>query len=253
MDKMIKRGIGSDLFERYENEFDSNSAYRVAANASVKNGIANAAVNYEKLRKNDFNFSIELKSGSITNQQSSGRCWIFAALNTFRYELMKKNDIEDFELSQNYLFFYDKLEKANYFLESVLKTLDEDVDGRVYSWISSMPLGDGGQWDMIVNLVNKYGICPKDAYPDSANSIASRGFTQVLTKMVREDGAKLRIAAKNGAREPELRRMKEDMLSEVYRVLVIALGKPPVKFDFVAYTKDKKLIQEWHRNNPQSK
>ena len=245
MDKMIKRGIGGDLFERYENEFDSNNAYRVAANASVKNGIANAAVNYEKLRKNDFNFSIELKSGSITNQQSSGRCWIFAALNTFRYELMKKNDIEDFELSQNYLFFYDKLEKANYFLESVLKTLDEDVDGRVYSWISSMPLGDGGQWDMIVNLVNKYGICPKDAYPDSANSIASRGFTQVLTKMVREDGAKLRMAAKGGAREEELRKMKEDMLSEVYRVLVIALGKPPVKFDFVAYTKDKKLIQEF--------
>ncbi len=239
------KGLSLTKIKSYSNDFNTNPAYKVAANASVKNGIANAAVNYQRARENDFNFTIELKQGSITNQEASGRCWIFAALNTFRQELMKKNNIADFELSQTYLFFWDKLEKANYFLETVLQTLDEPVDGRLYSWISLMPLGDGGQWDMIVNLINKYGLCPKDAYPDSANSKASRSFVQLLTKMVREDGAKLRKEAKKGTKEADLRKMKEEMLSEVYRVLVIALGEPPVTFDFTAHTKDDKLIQEY--------
>lgn len=239
------KAITLAALKKYSDEFNDCPQYRVAANASVKNGIAKAAVDYRAIRKNDYNFTIDLKSGSITDQQNSGRCWIFAALNFFRYELMKKNNIEDFELSQSFLFFYDKIEKANYFLETVLQTLDEPVDGRLYSWISTMPLGDGGQWDMIVNLINKYGLCPKDNYPDSYNSLNSWIFTELLTKRLREDAALLRKKAQDGATEQQLRTMKEDMLSEIYRVLVIALGEPPVSFDFVAHTKDDKTIQEY--------
>ncbi len=235
---MSNKEISLSKIEEYSNDFNSNSAYLVAANASVQNGFNNAAINYKAARETDPNFTIELKQGSITNQGGCGRCWLFAACNTFRYELMKKNNIDDFELSQNYLFFWDKIEKANYYYESVIKTVDEPVDGRLYDWINRMPLGDGGQWDMVVNLVNKYGICPRSAYPDGANSLNSRGFVGTLTKKVREDAVLLRNAIKEGKSEEEVQALKDGMLKEDYRILAIALGEPPVKFDWTCKTKD---------------
>ncbi|MBQ1447812.1 MAG: C1 family peptidase [Erysipelotrichaceae bacterium] len=237
--------VTKSTIKDFSKSFNSEKANLIAANASVKNGLLNAAIDYKALRKNELNFSIELKQGSITNQRASGRCWIFAGLNVFRFELMNKNNIADFELSQNYLFFWDKLEKANYYLESMLKLVDEPVDGRLYSWINMGPLGDGGQWDMIVNLVNKYGLCPKDAYPESANSVNSRFFVSYLTSKLREDAVALRKMVKAGKSDKEVQAAKQEMLNEVYRTLVIALGEPPLEFDFVAHTKDDKLIQEF--------
>lgn len=105
-----------------------------------------------------FNLSIPHEGGPVTNQRSSGRCWIFAACNTFRIAIMQKHNIQAFELSQSYLFFWDKVEKANYFLETVLANAGEEVDGRLFTALNASPVGDGGQWDMIVNLVEKYGF-----------------------------------------------------------------------------------------------
>jgi bleomycin hydrolase len=166
-------------------------------------------------------------------------------MNTLRYEVIHKWKLNDFELSQNYIFFYDKLEKANYFLESVLKTLDEPVDGRLYSYINSMPLNDGGQWDMFANLIAKYGIVPKDAYPETANSENSRYFVAYLTSKLREFAIELRTASAQGADLEALRTRKAQQLETVYRVLVIALGQPPEQFDFTAKDKDGGLLQDF--------
>lgn len=237
--------ITEEKLIEYSDNFNSSKANLIAANAAAQNGIINAAVNYQAKRKIADTFTISLKQGSITNQKASGRCWLFSALNTFRFEFMQKYNVEDFELSQNYLFFYDKLEKVNYYLESMLQITDEPVDGRLYSWINSMPLNDGGQWDMFVNLVNKYGVCPKEAYPDSANASASRDFVSYLTSKIREFAVVLRKEKLAGASMERLQSIKEDMLNDVYRVLVISLGEPPKSFDWNIKTKDGKLIQEF--------
>ncbi|MCR4715981.1 MAG: C1 family peptidase [Lachnospiraceae bacterium] len=237
-------GISKTLLNSMSKDFNSDERNLVAANSAVKNGVLESAIDYREVGKLPFTFSIDLKQGKITNQRSSGRCWIFSALNTFRYEIIKKYNLETFELSQNYLFFYDKLEKSNYFLENVIKTIDEPVDGRLYQFLNSDPLCDGGQWDMIVNLVNKYGIVPKSAYDDAANAKNSRWFDQFVTSKLREDASILRNM--KGASKAEFKKTKESMINEIYRMLVISLGEPPKAFDFTLRDKDDKVIQEFN-------
>ncbi len=238
-------GISFDEIGMMSKAFHSDRANEIAARASVQNGVMEAATDYEAARKYPMTFSIDLKQGKITDQKSSGRCWIFAALNTFRYELIKKYKLDTFELSQNYLFFYDKLEKSNYYLESVLKTADEPITGRLYSFINNDPIGDGGQWDMISNLVEKYGIVPKDAYPDAKASISSRVFDQYITTKLREDAKTLREMKNSGAGADEIKKTKTLMLNVIYRMLCISLGEPPKKFDLTLRDKDDRVYQEF--------
>jgi bleomycin hydrolase len=190
-------------------------------------------------------FSIEVPTTKITNQKQSGRCWMFAALNTFRFQVIKKLNLETFELSQSYTLFYDKLEKSNYFLESILETLDEPTNGRLISYLLMAPLNDGGQWDMLCNLVRKYGLVPKDVMPESKSSSATREMNDCLTRKLREDACILRTAHANGASKEELAAKKESMLQEIYRILCICLGEPPKTFDFEYRDKDK----EFHRDS----
>ena len=159
--------VSSKQLKQMEADFNAKRANIIASNAAVSNGVIAASADYREVRKYPFTFSIDLKQGDITDQKNSGRCWIFAALNTFRYELIKKYNLKTFELSQNYIFFYDKLEKANYFFLNAINLKDEDVSGRLYSFLNSDPLCDGGQWDMLANIVRKYGVVPSYAYPDS--------------------------------------------------------------------------------------
>ncbi|EMD00653.1 hypothetical protein BAUCODRAFT_566432 [Baudoinia panamericana UAMH 10762] len=174
-----------------------------------------------------FNLTITHEGSPVTNQRSSGRCWIFAATNVFRVAVQQKYDIEKFELSQAYLFFWDKVEKANYFLESILDTADQPVDGRLVSSLMSSPVGDGGQWDMIVNLVSKYGIVPQSLYPDSWNAQNSSFMDRLLTTKLREDGLKLRSLLKQSASVNEITDAKEGMMREIVRILTLSLGPPP--------------------------
>ena len=230
---------------RFHDDFASDRANLVAANAAVRNGIMESAADYDAARKLPDTFSVDLKQGKITNQKSSGRCWIFSALNTFRFEMMKTYNLETYELSQNYLFFYDKLEKSNYYLESVLKTLGEPVDGRLFSFLSAAPLGDGGQWDMFASLVEKYGVVPKEAYPDAASAENSRWMDLYLTSKLREDGITLRTMSESGVPVEALQVVKKDMLKEIYRMLCISLGEPPKTFDLTFKNKDDKVYQEF--------
>ncbi|KAB8289899.1 aminopeptidase C [Bifidobacterium avesanii] len=230
--------ITPEQLKQYSEAFNADRANLVAANASVSNGILEAATAYRGVRALPRTFSVELKQGSITNQRHSGRCWMFASLNTLRYELMHKWNLEDFEFSETYLFFYDKIEKANHYLENILKTLDEPTDSRLFQEVNGYPVGDGGWWQMFVNLVKKYGLVPKDAYPESANSKDSGAFEQYLTTKVREFAAELRDAHKAGKSEDELRAMKTEMMGTVYRICAIALGEPPAAFDVLLRVKD---------------
>ena len=175
----------------------------------------------------NFNITLPFEGSPVTNQRSSGRCWIFAACNVFRIAVQQKYDIKSFELSQSYLFFWDKVEKANYFLESILDTVKEDVDSRIVSALMASPVGDGGQWDMIVNLVDKYGIVPQTLYPDSWNAQNSAVMDRLLTTKLREDAITLRKLRATRAQTEKIVEAKEKMMQEVVRIVTLCLGPPP--------------------------
>lgn len=220
------------------NDFARDAAYVVAKNAVTSNGIVKSARVPERVAAATTSFSIQVTpQGAITNQKSSGRCWMFAALNVMRREVMVKHNLETFELSQTYPLFWDKLERSNWFLGNVLDMLDEPLEGREWAYLLADPLCDGGQWDMFVSLVRKYGVVPKEAMPETACSSATREMDTYLTKLLRSDAAELRRAHEAGASAQELAGRVPAMLQAVRRILCTCLGEPPVTFDFRARTK----------------
>lgn len=233
------KAIKPQLLRDYSKHFNGERANLVAANAAVSAGVLKAATDYRGVRELPRDFSIELKQGSITDQERSGRCWMFASLNTLRYELMHRWNLEDFEFSESYLFFWDTMEKSNTYLENVLSTLDRPSDDRLFEIINDGPSDDGGWWQMFAALVNKYGLAPKSAYPESANSRNSDDFKQYLNSKLREFAIELRRRhAADGTGVEELRAIKDEYMSVVYRICSIALGEPPERFDFLARVKD---------------
>ena len=190
----MQKEITRETEEKFEKSFESDRKNRVAMNSVVKNGINAAAENFAAFRETRHEFSITIETGEITNQKASGRCWMFAALNVMRLEIMEKLNLETMELSQNYPLFYDKLEKSNYFLENIIETLEEPLDGRLVNYLLTDPLCDGGQWDMFANLVEKYGVVPKDAMPESAASSQTAEMDRYLTRKLREFACALREA-----------------------------------------------------------
>ncbi len=236
--------IETAQLESFEKDFAADPAKRVAQLAVTTNGVNKSATDPFVQREDRHQFSIQLETGNITNQKSSGRCWMFAALNTMRVEVMRRLNLEHFELSQNYTLFYDKLEKSNYFLENILDTLDEPTNGRLISHLLMAPLNDGGQWDMLCNLVEKYGVVPKDAMPETACSSSTREVTYYMTRKLREFACVLREGHAAGKTAEQLREQKEAMLRCIYNMLCIALGNPPKTFTLEARDKDKKFIRE---------
>jgi len=204
----------------------------VMKNAIIANGIEKVAFNNSSRIGLQNSFTHEIKSGKVTSQEKSGRCWMFAGLNLFRYPAVKNLNIDDFEFSQNYLMFYDKLEKANYFLESVIRTVHEDIYSRIVMWLLRDPLQDGGQWDMFVNLINKYGAVPKNIMPETFHSGNSALMNQLLTLQLRSWASLLRSMHSKGSNEEDLRLKKSELISEFYRLLTYFLGEPPMKFHF---------------------
>jgi bleomycin hydrolase len=216
---------------------------------AVRNGILNVglddtALNHSSKIAHRHVFSLELPTGKITSQEKSGRCWLFAGLNTMRYKIMQKRKLENVELSQSYLMFFDKLEKANYFLENILDTLEEDSDSRLIMWLLQDPLQDGGQWDMFTSLVEKYGIVPKDAMPETYSSSHSSRMNSILTRVLRGNAAALRKQFRKGHKNAELRTRKAEMLKEFYRLLTLFLGLPPESFTWEYTDKDKQFHRE---------
>ncbi len=201
----MEKNLTLEQLDAYEKSFDAGRANQVAMRAVTTNGVVKAATNGAVYRRDRHQFSISLEQGNMTNQKQSGRCWMFAALNTMRFAVMKKLDLDTFELSQNYTLFYDKLEKANYFLESILETLEEPTGGRLMAHLLMAPLNDGGQWDMFCSLIEKYGVVPKDAMPETACSSATREINGYMTRKLREFACTLREGHQNGKALEELR------------------------------------------------
>lgn len=223
---------------------EANPEVALRMNAVTRVGADEAAMKFSGAIETQHVFSNEVEAGKITNQKSSGRCWLFAAMNTMRVEVMKRCGLEDFELSQAYMMFWDKLEKCNFFLESILDTADEPQDSRIIHWLLTSPYGDGGQWDMVVSLVEKYGVVPKRAMPESFSSSNSGKMNDILTVKAREYAMTLRNACHEGKNMQELQAMKQAMVEETYRLLCIFLGTPPDEFTFECRNKEKAFFRE---------
>ena len=236
--------IVADDIRRFDEAFAGEAANALALNAVTQSGIAAAALNRAVVNRIDHTYSDLIQTPEATNQKSSGRCWLFAGLNTLRLAAMAKMGLEKFELSQAYMMFWDKLEKANFFLENIIATRDEPLDGRLMMHLLAEPITDGGQWDMFVNLIDKYGVVPKVAMPETHGSSKSGPMNAVLTARLREDAAALRGLAGGGASVDELRQAKGAMVRQVHRMLCIHLGRPPERFVWEWRDKDK----QFHRH-----
>lgn len=205
-------------------------------------GLRRAARVPEGVAANALQFDVEVKQGERTNQERSGRCWMFASLNTMRYRTIKKFNLKTFELSQAYPLFFDKLEKSNWFLENVLDTLEEPLDGRLMAHLLADPIGDGGQWDMFKSLVRKYGVVPKEAMPETACSRNTHDMDACLTRYLRGAAKRLRETADAEATTNDLLAMKKEMMGDVWHLLVTCLGEPPARFGVRLRDKDDKVV-----------
>ena len=209
-------------------------------NAVCASPLAKAALNRERVAAIDHSFSVHLTEGEVTSQMQSGRCWLFAALNVFRAQARTSMAIDDkFELSQNYFTFWDKLEKANLFLESILSNLKEPEGSRLLDWLLASPIQDGGQWHMFVSLAKKYGAVPKTVMPETDSSSATGPMVFQITRVLRDAAWRWREEARRGVPEAEIRAQKPELLKTVYRMLSIHLGQPPREFSWQWRDKDR--------------
>lgn len=236
--------ITKEFLQNSREKFYKDRANRVAQRAAVNNGLVEASVDRVEDERNRHTFNIELKEKEIRNQKQSGRCWMFAALNLMEYKLCRKYNLKGFELSKNYTLFFDKLERCNYFLDSIIRTLDEDLDGRLVSHILTDPMGDGGQWDMIKNIIKKYGLVPSYAMKESVNSSATANLNNYLTKILRMYAKNLRDSYKEEKDLEKLKKMQEEYMKKIFDVLSISLGTPPEKFDFEVRNEDEEFISD---------
>jgi bleomycin hydrolase len=223
-------GLTDETINKIRSSFKMDERTRAMYNAITNNDIKSLALNRDILRHNNDIFSNKIDAKGITNQKSSGRCWLFAGLNVLRPEVMKKHNLKSFELSQNYLAFWDKLEKANTFLEHIIEFRDHDVMDRQMEFILRHPIPDGGYWENVVNLVEKYGVVPKEIMPETNSSANTGMMNTLLSRKLRSDAVKLRRMHKNNKSLEKLRARKDKMLTEVYKMLVMNLGEPPREF-----------------------
>lgn len=230
----------------FQADYQAQSQNRVLERAVTKNGVRNASFDWHAQATNDPHFSIDLATGDVSDQKQSGRCWMFAALNTMRHDMQAKFNLPDnFELSQSYQFFWDKFEKANYFYENVINTAELPHDDRKVAWLMATPQQDGGQWDMMVALIEKYGVVPQSAMPETYNSSKSREINEVLNHQLRHDAVILRQLVNDyGVEDERINQTRQEMLNRVYRMLALAFGEPVQSFDFEY--RDKKS-KEFHR------
>ena len=239
----MSRGVTKAQIEEFRKSFDSDPSATVAQNAVSNADLSTLALRRDLVQDMDFSFSTKLDDWNATNQRRSGRCWLFATLNLFRVGAMKKMNLKKFEFSQAHIHFWDKLERANHFLEAILETSDRPVDDRTIHFLLSDPIGDGGQWNMATNLIRKHGLVPMSAYPESHSSSNTRSMNTVLKDILRTTANEIRKILDDGGSNNEARRHKEGRMKEIWRVLCIHLGTPPEKFDWQWRDKD----NEFHR------
>ncbi|WP_342986959.1 aminopeptidase C [Streptococcus parasanguinis] len=236
----LTKEFTDQLYANYE----TNVKYAALENAVTHNGIHASLETRKSAVENTPVFSLDLTKDKVTNQKASGRCWMFAALNTFRHKMISSFQLEDFELSQAHTFFWDKYEKSNWFLEQVIATADQELTSRKVAFLLQTPQQDGGQWDMVVSLFEKYGVVPKSVYPESISSSNSRELNTYLNKLLRQDAQILRDLIHSGADSEAVASKKQALLQEIFNFLAMSLGLPPREFDFSYRDKDNQFHSE---------
>ncbi len=234
-----RRAIDESDFERFTKQFESNPAYRLAQNAVTNTSLDDVALDRSVVTSMDKSMSHHLDDWEVTNQKQSGRCWLFAGVNLLRVGAAKSMEVKDFEFSQNHLLFWDKLEKANFWLEAVIETAGRDVDDRTVAHLLANPAEDGGQWNMFAALVAKHGLVPKASMPETHSSSKTGSLNHSLGLLLRRTARDLRAAAASGSSADQLRATKLEALEVAHRILAIHLGTPPSTVQWQWIDKDK--------------
>ena len=225
-----KGGISPQMLQQLQQSYQETPADRAIRHALSNNNINTLAINSESLNNYDTYFSDKVESKGITDQQSSGRCWLFAGLNVLRAKAIAKYDMGEFKFSQNYAFFWDQLEKANLFLQGIIDTREKPMDDKMVEWLFKHPLSDGGQFTGVSDLLMKYGIVPAEVMVETYSSNNTSRMANLISLKLKEFGLELRELSANGKSVADLESRKTEMLKTVYRMLALTLGEPPTKF-----------------------
>jgi hypothetical protein len=223
-------GITQDMLNQIKSSYKHTPADKAIYNAMAETSIAVLAKNHENLANFDTNFTNKVVSHGITDQQQSGRCWLFTGLNVLRAQMMAKYDLDEMEFSQNYCFFYDQLEKANLFLQGIIDTREKPMDDKMVEWLFRNPISDGGQFTGISDVIGKYGVVPSSVMPETYSSENTSQIARLVGLKLREFGLQLRDEAAKGVKVSALEAKKTEMLSTVYRMLALAFGEPVERF-----------------------
>ena len=230
--------ITKSQIDAYRATFDGDPSARVAQNAVCGQDVLSLSLSRSGLQSMDDSFSTKLDNWTVTNQRRSGRCWLFAALNLFRVGTMQKLNVKEFEFSQSHIHFWDKFERSNHFLEAIIQRADRPIDDRTIHFMLNDPIGDGGQWNMAMNLIRKHGLVPQSAYPESHSSSETRFMNATLKEILRSSAFELRQKIEGGADGEEVQSHKQARMADIWRVLCIHLGTPPEDFDWQWRDKD---------------
>ena len=235
--------IDENGLNKMREQFHSDKNSQARMNAVSSNNIRNLSMNRENLGEVDTHFSNRVKTAGITDQKSTGRCWLFTGLNVLRAKVISDNNMGSFSFSHNFNFFYDQLEKANLFLEGIINSADKPMDDKRVEWLFKNPIGDGGQWTGVADIIGKYGLVPSDVFPESFNSENTSLMSRMIRRKLREDGMNLRKMAKDGKKAKQIQEEKEKMLADIYQMLAISLGEPPLEFQWRYKDKDGNLSE----------
>ena len=230
-----KGGISNDMLKQIQQSYQGTATDKALRNAIGSNDIRKLALNQENLTGMDTHFSVKVNSKGVTDQKSSGRCWLFTGLNVMRARAIVQYGLGQFEFSQTYPFFYDQLEKANLFLQGVINTGKKPMDDKMVEWLFRNPLSDGGTFTGVEDIVGKYGVVPKEAMSETNSSENTARMAGLITLKLREQGLQLRAQVATGAKPATLEKNKTEMLGTIYRMLVLNLGVPPTEFNWTRY------------------
>lgn len=241
--------LNADVMKQLQTAYDGSDAETIALSKAIANNpITDLALNRIEASQIDHHFKYRVEVKGITDQKSSGRCWMFTSYNVLRPKVMQKYNLNEFEFSTNYLYFYDLLEKSNLFLESIIESRDKAYDSQEVIWLFRSPVGDGGVWNSFTNLAEKYGVVPKSIMPETHQSESTRRLRSILNEKLREGAYNLREM--KGTVE-ELQKAKIEILQDAYRILALGLGEPPTEFEYRFVDKDGN-IGETKTYTPQS-
>lgn len=246
----IPGSLTPEILEKIKKSYNANTTENKAiSNAIIHNDIKKLAETDINKINFDHNFKYKVSVKGITDQKSSGRCWMFTGLNVMRPKVISSANTDGFEFSTNYLYFWDQFEKANLFLEGIIATADKPIDDRTVVWLFENAIGDGGVWNLFVDLVNKYGVVPKDIMPETQSSENTATLQKLIKRKLREDGIILRELSNK--KQKNIQDKKIEMLSQIYRMLALSLGEPPTEFQW-RYIDKNNTISELKKYTPKS-